>query len=141
MRSTIRLLAAAMASMALSIPATALDDYSQFPQPATDSLLSTGYYDCIGESRAEVAAMRDCIVAERQRLEPGLDAAYQGALAGSVEKSALESEHGLWRETRQRQCAAEAVTSDGEVVYDLLFQTCVLKEVVRRTLWLEGIAG
>jgi uncharacterized protein YecT (DUF1311 family) len=118
------------------VPAVAIDGLVPYDVPAAevDKVYTPDYYDCIGASRAVPATMQDCIVAERQRLQPRLATAYSDAMDRVADGNELGRNQAAWIAQGSEYCEAETSGAD-----DLVRESCLLIETARRIAWLKQL--
>jgi uncharacterized protein YecT (DUF1311 family) len=121
-----------------------LPDYVAFriSDSERDARLSSTYNDCM-QAAGSTADYRECSSAEFRRIEVQMEQALtrvEGTLSGPS-RERLRSEQQRWRSGIGDLCRRELEEEGGEGgTMDLLtLDSCSLREVVRRTLWLESL--
>ena len=120
--------------------------YPQFqPSPATLAARYSPAFDtCIDKSGGVTAAMQDCLADEYELLDETLNTIYAKTMRHASTpqaKAELRSGQREWLSLRWNGCLREMESAGGGSASDLVYRDCQLREVARRSLWLEQRAA
>jgi uncharacterized protein YecT (DUF1311 family) len=137
-----QILAAGLLLALSAAPALAIDNYVPFEVAEADVGLvySRTYADCMAASGGVTSVMQDCIGVEYDRLEPRLDVAYVEALDRASDPAEFTRRHIAWFAEGNLVCLEHGAEAGGGTASDLVTRSCVLRERIRRIVWLEQLA-
>lgn len=124
--------------VAAIVPAFATSPLRRYEMPVAqiEKVYTPDYYECTGPRRTAPVTMEDCMVAERERLQPRLATAYAQAMHRVADDTGLARRQAAWLAHGGDYCEAEAQAAEGD---DLVRQSCLLSETARRIAWLESL--
>lgn len=105
---------------------------------------SAEFQACIDRAAGSDSLVGLCLDEEFERQDAHLNAAYRSAMARLPDRTVRERlrlQQRAWLRTRQRACEAPAQRrNEVQGTLDVLLQRyCALKEIVRRTAWLDRV--
>lgn len=120
-----------------------LSSYMQFlpSAGAIDGRISGGFRACIAASGGVTANMQDCIAHEGARLDRLLNRTYTNVmrrLPHDRARSDLRYRQRDWLTMRWDTCLEDMSKAGNGSSGDLVFRNCQLRELARRTLWLNS---
>lgn len=116
--------------------------------PLTDAQVEQRYTrafsECMATSDAAQGisfAMRECVIAEYERQDDRLNAAYRTVMQrqpDAAAKAKLRTLQRRWIAGRDRLCAGQAAEAGDGTAGPMTMDSCFLAEAVRRTAYLEA---
>ncbi|MES2986820.1 MAG: lysozyme inhibitor LprI family protein [Pseudomonadota bacterium] len=126
-----------MHSLLIAAVLLASQSYAQFHprDSAIDARISATMRSCMTKTGGITENMQNCLAAEYTRLDRALNRTY--AIAMRATRNTLRPSQRDWLATRWVGCVEHMKRSGDGTGGDLAYRNCQLREVARRTLWLE----
>lgn len=112
---------------------------AQYWTPAQEKRTSQTYNACMDAARGEIPKMFPCSDAEYEVQDAKLNQAYRMVMTRlpQTRRTALRASQRTWIRTRDTACQRAWDDAGGGQVSELERKSCMLRETIARTMWLE----